>query len=491
MSKTPWFEVDKEGLAKLLKHKGKSFLVYELLQNSWDEDVKEVSLSLLFVPGKHCVSLVVQDDAPEGFRDISHAFTLFAESFKKGDPGKRGRYNFGEKLVLACCNNASIKTTTGTIHFNADGSRSKSKIHTEKGSTFSAEVKMTKEEYKIVCEDIKKLIPPHNIKTSVTIESGTFLLKQRTPIATFEEALPTLISDEEGSLKRTIRKTKVSVYVPEENEIPSIYEMGIPIVTLDGDKFHVSVEQKVPQNMDRDNVSPTYLRQLRAFVLNNTVHLLSGEDASAQWVNEATGDEKCSDETIKKALDLRFGEKRVVFDPSDLEANKIAMSHGYTVIPGKALSKEQWQNVKKAGAVLPAGKVTPSLKAYAKDGNPVDIIPPDKYTNGMTKVVRYSEKIAMALLEKTVPVQIIRGKNVPASATYGKNCPLTFNLNQLGHKFFDNFPNNVERLDSLLIHEFGHEYSSDHLSEEYYQSLCNLGAKLKKLALVSPQKISI
>ena len=35
-------------------------------------------------------------------------------------------------------------------------------------------------------------------------------------------------------------------------------------------------------------------------------------------------------------------------------------------------------------------------------------------------------------------------------------------------------------------HEFGHQYSGDHLSEAYHEGLCLLGAKLKKLALEKP-----
>ena len=41
----------------------------------------------------------------------------------------------------------------------------------------------------------------------------------------------------------------------------------------------------------------------------------------------------------------------------------------------------------------------------------------------------------------------------------------------------------VEALDELLIHEYGHHYSNDHLSEKYHNALCRLGAKLKKLVL--------
>ena len=38
-----------------------------------------------------------------------------------------------------------------------------------------------------------------------------------------------------------------------------------------------------------------------------------------------------------------------------------------------------------------------------------------------------------------------------------------------------------------LIHEFGHEYSEDHLSSEYHDALCKLGTKMAQLALDEPK----
>jgi hypothetical protein len=40
-----------------------------------------------------------------------------------------------------------------------------------------------------------------------------------------------------------------------------------------------------------------------------------------------------------------------------------------------------------------------------------------------------------------------------------------------------------------LIHEFGHQYSRDHLSEAYHEALCQLGASLKKLAVEKPHEL--
>ena len=47
----------------------------------------------------------------------------------------------------------------------------------------------------------------------------------------------------------------------------------------------------------------------------------------------------------------------------------------------------------------------------------------------------------------------------------------------------------TEDVDWLLIHEFGHQYSSDHLSGEYHDALCRLGARLKRLALEKPETL--
>ena len=65
--------------------------------------------------------VVVDDNSPVGFRDLSHAYTIFAESYKRGNPELRGQFNFGEKLFLSLCRTATISTTTGTVTFDDQG----------------------------------------------------------------------------------------------------------------------------------------------------------------------------------------------------------------------------------------------------------------------------------------------------------------------------------------------------------------------------------
>jgi hypothetical protein len=75
----------------------------------------------------------------------------------------------------------------------------------------------------------------------------------------------------------------VSIYEPLPGEVSSLYEMGLPIVET-GDRWHVSVCQKVPLNRDRDNVRPAYLQAVRVAVLNAAHDLLTAdEEATAAW----------------------------------------------------------------------------------------------------------------------------------------------------------------------------------------------------------------
>ena len=117
VSAQPWFVVSKEGLRKTLERKGKAFAIFELLQNGFDEASTKVSLTLT-KPENGKSTLICVDDAPLGYTDLSCAHTMFAESKKKADHKKRGRFNVGEKYVLALCDNATITSTTGRVLFN-------------------------------------------------------------------------------------------------------------------------------------------------------------------------------------------------------------------------------------------------------------------------------------------------------------------------------------------------------------------------------------
>ncbi len=477
-----WFDVDKTGLGKQAEQHGKGRLVGELVQNALDEaGVTQIGVTLTLVPGRPLADLTVEDDSPEGFRDLAHAYTLFAESYKRTNPEQRGQYNFGEKLVLAVCEQASISTTKGTVIFTDRGREEKPRQKREKGSVFQGRIKMTREEYPEVCDYLRSLLLPDNV---VVTFNGDRLLP-RMPIHIFEASLETPVADEGGVMRLRVRKTQVGIYEALSGEVPSLYEISLPIVET-GDRWHVSIGQKVPLNRDRDNVKPAFLQAVRVAVLNAAYDLLTtDEEATAPWCKLAGSDPRCSDQAIKYLVRLRFGDKVAAPDPSDIEAMKAFQAQGGTNVVG--LSKGEWANVKRSGAVLPAGQICPTAKPYSADPDAklVDLVPEEKWTEAIKNIAAYARFLAEELMGVKIVVSVVRTTNNFA-ACFGSG-RLDFNLFRLGHKWFDEGV--TEEVDRLLIHEFGHQYSGDHLSEEYHEALCRLGAKLKQLALEKPDAI--
>jgi len=482
-----WFTVDKQGLAKLLERKGKAFVLFELLQNCWDTEAREIHVKLEPLSHKPYCELTVTDDDPSGFAKLEHAFTLFAESEKKNDPSKRGRFNLGEKLVLSLCEEASISSTTGTVEFTKTGRRT-TKVKTEQGSVFTGTVRMTRAEYTEVLEAAKTLIGPHDKRTFINGEE----LPDRPRVVGFCIPLPTEIGDSEGYLRRTVRETLVQLHEVSPGEHATLYEMGIPVVELaGGEPWHINVHQKIPLNSDRDNVTPAYLRELRTAVLNRMHESVKGADeASKTWVREAMSDSKAEPDAVKSMVEEAFGKKAVVFDPSDPEANKLAVSEGYTVIPGGALPKGAWENVRKNEVVKPAGQVTPSPKPFSDEGDPLKVIGPDKWTPGMRRVVEFTKNMGTHVLSAEVSITLANDTGWPFSAAYGRKGKgrghLTFNVGRLGKAWFDR-PISDEEIVRLVIHEFGHHFSGDHLAKEYHDALCRLGAGTARFALKHPE----
>lgn len=475
MHSSQWLTVDKDGLARILGRKTKDFAIMELVQNAWDATgVTECKVECSYANG--LISVTVSDNSPVGFPDLSHAYTLFATSEKTTDPLRRGRFNAGEKLVLALCSKASVRTTSGTVEFSKSG-RKVSKAHTDTGSIITCILPGTEVEFQTILQSTAKLIVPENIKTFVNGK----LLPNRQAETSFEARLVTEAANAAGVLRPVERKTSIGLYACLEGETAYLYEMGIPIMET-GDRWHYDVGQKIPLTIDREAVTPSFLKNLRLVTFNNTYPLLSAEDCNSTWVHEAIGHKACLPAAVESYLSKRFTEKRVSFDPSDPEANKLAVSKGYVVVTGNMMSRDAWRNAREASAILPAGQVTPSPKPYDPNGLPMKLL--KELTPEMERVKLYSHKLAYLLLGSNIHITFANDPGWFPLATYGPG-QLVFNVGKLGRSWFSlvNLPVDRQRINELLIHEFAHHYVSDHLSSEYYDMLCKLGAQMVEAAI--------
>lgn len=740
-----WFEVDRAGLARVAGRRTKTFILRELIQNSWDEASTVVSVEV-HRPGNGSgfSTIRVTDDSPEGFATLSHAYTLFAPSAKVTDATKRGRFNFGEKLVLALCSEARIETTKGTVLFERGERRRRSPKRREAGSMFEGQIKLNAEEREALVKSARQMIPPGGKRTLVNGEE----VFPRKPVVEYEHMLYTEIAKDDGMLRTEYRTAKVRVYEALPGEKPSLYEMGIPLVET-GDRWHVDVCvapetriltadlryipaddvsvgmkligfdeervghrrrfrtstvknverilrpsyrltfddgtvitcsedhqwltawsktrrwqrtkdmiptrgrrpgsnvvrlfdtwetersytagylaaafdgegcliqrpasgnpdgvvnrlgfvqknngmlaqmrallsdqgfpfhdvirkdrtnpnwepcaelslrsredivkflgryrparllpkfrpeglgtittgravklikkefigvteviaietstrtyiaeglashncQKVPLNMERDNVSPAYLRDVRVSVANHTRDMLTTEDANAPWARDALADYQVEPETVKRLVNLRFGDKVVVHDPSDQEANQKAQSEGYVVVTGSQLSGEEWSRVRNADAMLPAGRLFPTPKGFHEDGAPLKTIERADWTAGMLKFERMAHAVAEALIERAVAVVIADDRGWDFEGAFSENRLIINAAPFGGAAAFDHMENDYPsfRFLEFLIHEYAHDVEANHLSAKYHDTLCKFGGKMARLALDRPE----
>lgn len=464
----------------MVEKRGFGMVGGELWQNAMDEKPPRVDFTIEPIEGKPAIKIRVEDNGP-GYKDLSHAWTLYAPSGKKDDPEKAGRFNRGCKIVLCFCRTASIHTTSGLVTFDrADGREVFPRRKREVGTVFEAEMDCTREQYEQLMIYMRQILPPLSLNPVRLYLNGEEIIR-RAPVGHFMESLPTEIGED---LRRTVRKCSVEVHRVKDGETPHIYELGIPVVPIDC-KWHINVMQKVPLNTDRDNVSPTYRKDLLAYVLNEMHSHLDEKDVQQTWTTEATDSEKCKDDAMDSYLTKKFGEKRVVFDPSDPEANNRAMAEGYTIIPSRGLTEGQRTHVRdNVSLARPSGHIFPTDNPYSTDpGAPsVKVLEEHELTKGMRHLRDYAKALAKELMFVNITVNFVHTTNGFAACYGGRT--LDFNVFRLSRAWFDG-GRNLDK-DRLIIHEFGHEYESNHLSEKYHEALCKLGAKMVELALKKP-----
>ena len=481
-----WFDVDKKGLARQAKERGAPRVFLELVANALDEHqagMTEITLQVTPIPGRSLADVVVEDNSPAGFCDLSHAHTLFADSYKRGNPEQRGQFNLGEKMFLSLCRTANISTTTGTVEFVQDGGRKEHPKRKRKiGTRIEAVYEITRDEVVALDHLVESLLLPGGVSVSY---NGR-LLECRTPLKEIEATLPTMQADADNIMRPTIRRTKLRVYEARSSEQPYLYELGIPVVEVDI-RWHVSVGQKVPLNRDRDNVTPAYYRKVCTAVAEAMRDELTAQDANT-WGNAVLADKDALMPVVQKLMDERFGQDRASYDPNDPEANIAGAAKGATIVTGRMLSKEQWENVKEKGLIAPAGKRWPTPKPWSDDPNapPAVFLEESELSDGMRNVRAYAVWLAKELLGVNLTVKF--AKEMGTTAAYSRRGPnmgvLEFNVQRLGRNWFSSI---AEKTDELLIHELAHHEAGVHYSDEYHEACCRLGARLKRLALNQPK----
>ena len=329
------FAVSAEGLRQLHAAREPWTLVKELIQNAWDEAPHATRCDVRIADGPDGGTVVgVEDDGP-AFANISDAWTLMAETRKRGEPTKRGRFNLGEKEIIAVALSASIETAGTTVSFPAEGGRKTSANKRKRGTLVTVTMPWTAEQAKELRAQLQRFRP-----TECGLSIDGCEIARRTPLGTRETTLRTLIQHGPGQpMTDTKRRTRIDILERADPESAWIYEMGIPIqaTTL---PYDVDVHQKVPMPPNRNTVSAAYLQVIMTETLNAMHKQLPDESFSDAWVRTGVEDERIEDDAVVTVKEKRYGAHAVVWS-SDTDANMRAAEAGYQVIHPKAMSKKE------------------------------------------------------------------------------------------------------------------------------------------------------
>ena len=475
---TDWFTAHRDGLRqvheRLVARRGFGLIGGELYQNVMDTDATVCDITVEKVPGKPRLTIECVDDG-HGFHQLSDAWTMYAPSEKKDDPTKAGRFNIGEKVVLSFAYRAEINTTSGTVVFNDRGRHDFPRRKLQQGTRFWAELRGGADRYDQIIQFLHRIIVPSRLILLVNGDE----VPHRKSLHVFSHQL---LTEQGDDLRPTRRITDVKVYGVEGDESATLYELGIPVVET-GDKWHVSIEQKVPLNTDRDNVTPAYLKTVRVEVFNEMHEQVEEEEITEAWVNEAASDKRCDDAAVVDFLTKKYGERSVASDPFNPEADKHAVHKGYTLIPARGLTRGQRDNLKGTGVLISSTKQFPGVgkrldEPFADD---VKTILEEEWTEGMKRVCAYTIGVARRILDVSVHVSFITSRQWRKAAGYSPGS-VTFNVTTLRREWFDGAVD--VKHDCLIIHELAHHHGGgDHLASKFSDELERLGALLKKAAL--------
>src|SRR6266566_2028797 len=258
---------------------------------------------------------------------------------------------------------------------------------------------------------------------------------------------------------------------------------GILVVSIDENlKWHVDIQQKVPLNIERDNVTPTYLKTLYTALLTEKVQELTEEDANAAWVTTAAENDKTDKKVVKAVFDKRFGENAVLYDQGDVGSNKEAAAAGKTVVPKGSMTPEMRKNVLAAGVKKAGEEYSTKFLGSNK------VIPEDLMTPSQKQFRQFIQDVAPVVL----PERPLKGvKFVDDNDSKVKGCTqwldpkgFEFTVN-IAYQDVDDWADNY----SLFIHELAHFYvqRNDHLFEGFWRAVDYVGGRLAAVALARPK----
>lgn len=479
-SSSDWFSVDKDGLKEMFANFPFERLVMELIQNTFDVDSTICKVNILQDADANETFVSVIDDNPDGFKNLRDAYTLFGTTDKRSDPTKRGRFSFGEKIVLARAKHATIRTTKGTVSFTKAG-RHNSSSKTSQGSCVDIVFKKwTNKEFDHVLASLKLLYPPKGIKFTVNDVEIPYVEPYKQISSTMStEFLKTV--EGQAVMTKTTRKTDLYFYKA-RSEKAYLYEMGLPVCEIEG-LFDVDVQQKVPLSHDRTLVPQSYLQDVYAELLKALGDEMPADVISSASMRMAMEDERTDPETAAKMFKKSFGDNAYL-QSHNPDADQEAARQGASMISSRTFGADVNAKLREGGIQTTLGKFCKDV-AIRMDGG---IGMPSQYksvevTPDRANLAKYTQMLCKQFYKHTIDVQFAHWMdNNIAAMKQGDT--IIFNVFRLGNELVRR---PVTQGTAIVLHELAHHCNSSGHDGVYDFEFERLVNKHTQLMVTNPE----
>lgn len=469
-----WYDVDRKGFRDLVSGRERWRLLIENVSNAFDAAPTNVVVTTKREPKSPFVEFTFEDDG-EGFSDIRLAYTFYADTDRRSDPTKRGRFTIGEKVALSAAEKAVIESRDKRVTFDETGRNQTTLRTTRIGTLASLLIRMNVDDEQSVLKKLKQVHVPDGIAYKVNDD----VISSSTPLKTFVATFESPIKTEDGALRLRSRETEVRLYeclLTNHEKVGYLYELGVPVQQI-AIPYDVNILQKIPLSQDREVVSDRFLQDIYAEVLNVVANELPEDHASDTWVRTAIADQRCKPDAVEKVKEKRYGGRAVLWS-SDIEANERAIGAGYQIIHPRTLSEDERKRFEQVG-LEHASKVFGSTLKEAPEYKP---------TPAMLKIAEFAKILAKELIGRDIYVGFhsLFGAGYGAEYGYGE---LQFNVANLGKAWFEH--GITTQVVGLIVHELGHDRADDpdfaH-GHVYQQRESELVGKLALLARDKPDR---
>ncbi len=452
------FAISTEGMGELNKDRFER-LVYELIQNVFDEDSATVCSVSVYHYVESGARIVVRDDGA-GFAEPRDAWQVNGPNPKRGMPEKRGMFNMGSQQAISAATEAKVVTVGYTIDFPADGGRIVRRNRRTSGTEVTLVMPWTSLEAEKLRQKLRFVRPPRHCR---------FLINGREvshpePIKIHEATLETVIQEGPGqAMRRTRRKTKIEISRPVGLDGKGrIFDQGMPIQVIDS-CFDVNVMQKIPQNPNRDTVSESYLQDIYAEVLNAMHSEMERDEFSETWVRTAVEDNRISEDAARATVKNRLGDKAVLWS-SNRNSNLEAIDKGFHIVHPRTMSKEERTHLQQRGGLESAsarfgsnlgGEEDPYFKIVDVSDD-LDKLAFEEWVKEMGRII--------GVLVNVQFIHNTRSFHLADCTRSSAHPTMRFNLARLDDEFFT--ARDREQL-GLVIHELGHAASLGDMAHGY------------------------